>query len=40
MVVNVDFASAKMLLEAEDSVELKIKDVGGVPERSFKWNLK
>lgn len=22
------------------SVELKIKDIGGVPERSFKWNLK
>lgn len=22
------------------SVELKIKDVGGVPDRSFKWNLK
>ncbi len=22
------------------SIELKIKDVGGVPERSFKWNLK
>jgi len=20
------------------SIELKIKDVGGVPERSFKWN--
>ena len=22
------------------SVEIKIKDIGGIPERSFKWNLK
>lgn len=30
----------KAVNPAPSYVELKIKDVGGVPERSFKWNLK